>query len=620
MVATVLEPRPIPSSSHPRRISRIASEPLPSHTPTSNSRPSNHSTTPREDALISQLGPHASQHHTSEYNCMKFGPKGCPLAYVPYSVQMPDHYLEMRTHQTQCADQQAWWPHKRPRKLSVKRSSTYMPRGTGSDNDVVPANASECSSVVDLREQLSAAISSSISLPQTGDDRPATIKPQPHWQTSETHPIVISTIIPPELVSTISSRLHRPAETSPVVFSVPPSHLLDHMVSSPVTLTDVDPNSPKPAPPPVVPPFIAPLVIPRSSPALSIAKSLKLSSLFWVHPTVRRALKSGGEDSPQAPYKKRPRPGSLMVPHRGSMDETILQRPKVVRNCSSPTLVEGRPKPETERNHHPHPLPLTSALPLRHISAISVCVPAVPSESTDGNSRLLGNLYMSSCPGKKVRLDGPVRGRSTVCRDLRSDLSRIKRTGTACIVCCLDDTEMQTLGVTWAEYLQTAHELSIDVLRLPIPEGLAPIDPAVLDFHLTKLIGTYTLRGDAILVHCRGGVGRAGIIACCWMLKLGLCGWMSEPLPVDRDASAESPASEDSIVDQAPEGEQVDAEIMCLVKRLIMVVRTRRSLKAVETYEQVKFLVEYVQFLRSRGVSRTAFSGDLFASWDAQVD
>nr|VWO97506.1 Chitin synthase 7 (EC (Chitin-UDP acetyl-glucosaminyl transferase 7) [Ganoderma boninense] len=328
------------------------------------------------------------------------------------------------------------------------------------------------------------------------------------------------------------------------------------MVSTPIPLSDVGPpKPPKLTSPPVVPPFIAPLVIPQSSPALSIAKSLKLSSLFWVHPTVRRGLKSGGDESPQTTHKKRPRPVSLIVPTRGSMDETILQRPKVVRNSSSPTLAGGRPKPETER-------------------------------------------------------------------DLRYDLSRIKRAGTACIVCCLDDTEMQTLGVTWTEYVQTANELSLDVLRIPIPEGLAPMDPAVLDSHLTKLIGTYTLQGDAILVHCRGGLGRAGLIACCWMLKLGLCGWMSErpPPPVNHDASAGSPASRETSAEQAPRGEEVDGETMRLVERLITVVRRRRSVKAVETYEQVKFLVEYVQFLRDQAASRTSCSGDLFASWDAQVD
>lgn len=46
----------------------------------------------------------------------------------------------------------------------------------------------------------------------------------------------------------------------------------------------------------------------------------------------------------------------------------------------------------------------------------------------------LGNLYLSSCPGKKVRLNGPVNGRGTVCRDLLQDLQRMKDIGVGCVV------------------------------------------------------------------------------------------------------------------------------------------------------------------------------------------
>ena len=46
----------------------------------------------------------------------------------------------------------------------------------------------------------------------------------------------------------------------------------------------------------------------------------------------------------------------------------------------------------------------------------------------------IGNLLLSSCPGKKVRLEGPVRGRATICRDLKLDLQRIKEMGVGCIV------------------------------------------------------------------------------------------------------------------------------------------------------------------------------------------
>lgn len=46
----------------------------------------------------------------------------------------------------------------------------------------------------------------------------------------------------------------------------------------------------------------------------------------------------------------------------------------------------------------------------------------------------LGNLMLSSCPGKRLRMDGPVKGRGPVCRDLAADLRRIKSQGVGAIV------------------------------------------------------------------------------------------------------------------------------------------------------------------------------------------
>jgi protein-tyrosine phosphatase len=113
---------------------------------------------------------------------------------------------------------------------------------------------------------------------------------------------------------------------------------------------------------------------------------------------------------------------------------------------------------------------------------------------------------------------------------------------------------------------------------IPIPEGLAPASLSLFDAHLTRLISVYTLAGVHVLAHCRGGVGRAGLVACCWMLKLGLCGWAS-----NTEAAYEGRVRRDTL-------EQVE--------RAIGIVRRRRSLKAIETYEQVKFLVGYVDYLR----------------------
>ena len=124
-------------------------------------------------------------------------------------------------------------------------------------------------------------------------------------------------------------------------------------------------------------------------------------------------------------------------------------------------------------------------------------------------------------------------------------------------------------------------DVSLSILRsLPIPEGLAPLAPAHLDVHLIDLINQYTLRGIPILVHCRGGVGRAGVIACCWAIRLGLCGWVDNP-------------STSVMADALP-----NDEILTYLEGVIGFVRRRRSMKAIETYEQVKFLVDYIDYLQ----------------------
>jgi protein-tyrosine phosphatase len=162
----------------------------------------------------------------------------------------------------------------------------------------------------------------------------------------------------------------------------------------------------------------------------------------------------------------------------------------------------------------------------------------------------------------------------------------MKDLGVRCVVCCLDDEELEFLGACWSEYSRAAEEVGLDVLRIPIAEGFAPLTPLALDTHLSKLIKNYTLKGIPILVHCRGGVGRAGLVACCWSIKLGLCGWI------------ETGASVPGIVRR---------DTLQLVERVICSIRRRRSMKAIETYEQVKFLVDYVDFLRERPMFEEAF-------------
>ncbi|GAA6004008.1 hypothetical protein JCM10207_006511 [Rhodosporidiobolus poonsookiae] len=194
----------------------------------------------------------------------------------------------------------------------------------------------------------------------------------------------------------------------------------------------------------------------------------------------------------------------------------------------------------------------------------------------------LGNFVLSSCPGKKVRMNGePIRGgRGAICRDVLLDLQRAKdECNVALVVCCLDDTELAYLGVPWPEYSAAAAQLGLAVVRLPMVEGFAPDSPEMLDGHLARIVQDYTLKGKSALSHCRGGIGRAGLVASCWMLKMGL---VSTDVPFARE------------------------EPMRIVERVVELIRKRRSVKAIETAHQVHFLLQYVTYLQQQATSIAA--------------
>lgn len=168
---------------------------------------------------------------------------------------------------------------------------------------------------------------------------------------------------------------------------------------------------------------------------------------------------------------------------------------------------------------------------------------------------LHGNLVLSSCPGKKVRLEGPARGRARINRDLESDLTRIAGFGVTTVVCCLNDAELAYLGAPWSHYLAVSKKLGLEVIRLPMIEGSVPEEPEDLD-RVIEMIDQRVQKGGSVLAHCRGGVGRAGVVACCWLIRRGY---------------AKSAV------------------------RAIQLVRARRSQRAIETRRQEDFIAEYEQ-------------------------
>lgn len=129
---------------------------------------------------------------------------------------------------------------------------------------------------------------------------------------------------------------------------------------------------------------------------------------------------------------------------------------------------------------------------------------------------------------------------------------------------------------------------------IPMPEGLTPTSLSTFDAHISHIITSYTLRGIDVLAHCRGGVGRAGLVACSWAVKLGLVRPSFTP-----DGTLSEYAKRRVSFGQWGDFTRGDLEI---VEGVVGLVRRRRSVKAIETFEQVRWLVEYVRWLREEAI------------------
>ena len=107
---------------------------------------------------------------------------------------------------------------------------------------------------------------------------------------------------------------------------------------------------------------------------------------------------------------------------------------------------------------------------------------------------------------------------------------------------------------------------------------------------------------DVILT---GGVGRAGLTASAWAIKMGFVTPHPSLTVVEEAALSKLPPHVFQTQAHAP-GTLLPAElehqiVMSMVERVIAMIRSRRGLKAIESFEQVQFLAAYVRWLRAGG-------------------
>jgi len=106
-------------------------------------------------------------------------------------------------------------------------------------------------------------------------------------------------------------------------------------------------------------------------------------------------------------------------------------------------------------------------------------------------------------------------------RDLSLDLDAIQSWGASAVVTLVEEHELVTLGVP--DLGERVRERGIDWLHLPIVDLRAPDKgfeatwPSVVMMLRQRVTG-----GGRVLVHCRGGLGRAGTVAACLLTEFGI--------------------------------------------------------------------------------------------------
>ncbi|CAO1614817.1 unnamed protein product [Sympodiomycopsis kandeliae] len=563
---------------------------------------------------------YASHNPYSLYHKVKYGEFGSPHPYVPYSITATSAFEKSRDEQIRQEDEAVKWIAQRrsqcPTQAHLDRFAAQSTRD--SDKPIeAPSMTTTTTNGIDApgpvvegpigpSDSVSATASSSIPVsvpdevvidqeveqPQAMTDHPqgqdtnlpvpaeqqvlpvtTATGPAPQQQakvaaaTSHSHPITVSIIVPHDLNDWIRSAVWAQLQDQP-------KELLDYLCDESarrLPLPQMDGNND------TLSQWSSSFT--RLQPILNLAAVVTEDELPWrrnssTEKTDKSAPPSAADDNANGQTSI---DVSADTNGNASAGQVISERSRLTKETAQGHLAKSSSGPRWSSSRFPSEPP---------------------------TSFKVGNLYLSSCPGKKVRLTGAVRGRGAVCRDLAVDLQRFKGLDVGTVVCCLSDAELETIGVKWEDYVREADKLGLDLLRIPIVEGHCPTSQEALEPWLNEIVLHCTLKGINVLVHCRGGVGRAGTLAACWLIKMGL---VDEHQPSD-DTSNEDRVSISQFQCPRPKagrrrqlGGNEGQELMW---QCIQVVRLRRSTKAIETAEQASYISNFGNYTFSKWMSR----------------
>ncbi len=151
---------------------------------------------------------------------------------------------------------------------------------------------------------------------------------------------------------------------------------------------------------------------------------------------------------------------------------------------------------------------------------------------------LPGRIGMTIAPGKKIR---GIYGDWD--RDLEKDLRRIRCVhGVSVLVCLVPPEELALLGIS--ELPGMAQGLEFEVVQFPIQDVSVPDSIDRLRDLVVHILGAAAV-GKTVVIHCRGGLGRSGLVAACCLVARGMDDRTAmDQVRATREGTIETPAQE----------------------------------------------------------------------------
>jgi hypothetical protein len=380
----------------------------------------------RKEPTLEEVARLCSQHHQSAYSCSKWGQQGSPNRYHPLSVVAPDHTAEIMSSQAKLEislleNDGIVYASRNPSPSSSSSSSMSMSDASSIIEPASLTNSQHSHGVFTAEPANMSTVSLALTEPEPEDDRSVgtqsslwTVDSDVVWFDARTATDMDVDEQPSAMATSLGAfTATRDFAAEEGLEGVPCGPCAgDKRTAVAVSEWEQEEEKRRRIKEAMDEPLVRAKELDVQAVATTNAAPLR-------HP-VKTSATHPINISPFLPLEVLPVVTAACVPLQ---DGSLITTPRS-SNLDVSGLILSQPA------QYPYKLPAIGEDPSPHHQLEELQRQRRPAEL----GVAVGNLLLSSCPGKKVRLAGPVKGRGAICRDLATDLQRIRSEGVGCIV------------------------------------------------------------------------------------------------------------------------------------------------------------------------------------------